>query len=94
MRIMNHPARVMQTSRLGHWLPSDPEVLNLWLKKTIDDAEKKKAPFHPVIQEFQKLIETDPVRSWDEHAAQSAQLVGSLVSRSFLLQVPRRLSQP
>jgi len=61
MRITNHPARVMQTSRLGHWLPFDPEVLNLWLKKTIDDAEKKKAPFHPVIQEFQKMIETDPV---------------------------------
>lgn len=51
----------MQTSRLGHWLPCDPEVLNLWLKKTIDDAEKKKAPFHPVIQEFQTMIETDPV---------------------------------
>jgi phosphatidylserine decarboxylase len=61
MKIMNHPARVMQTSRLGHWLPSDPEVLNLWLKKTIDEAEKKKAPFHPVIEEFQKMIETDPV---------------------------------
>jgi phosphatidylserine decarboxylase len=60
---MSHRTRIMRTSRLGHWLPSDPEALNIWFKKTIEHAEKKKAPFHPVIQEFQKMIESDPVMS-------------------------------
>jgi phosphatidylserine decarboxylase len=49
------------TSRLGGWLPVDPEHLNNWLKDTIDEAEKKKAPFHPVVEEFQHMIESDPV---------------------------------
>jgi phosphatidylserine decarboxylase len=60
---MSHRTRIMQTNRLGHWLPSDPEALNIWFKKTIEHAEKKKAPFHAVIQEFQKMIESDPVMS-------------------------------
>lgn len=50
-----------QTSRLGNWLPWDPAVLNQWLEKTIHAAESRKAAFHPVIAEFQRLIETDPV---------------------------------
>lgn len=50
-----------QTSRLGGWLPSDRSVLNEWLKKTIEEAEKKAAPFQPVVKEFQKMIESDPV---------------------------------
>ncbi len=61
MKIISHPKRVMQTSRLGRWLPSNPAALSLWLKNTIEQAEKKTAPFHPVIQEFQKMIESDPV---------------------------------
>ncbi len=49
------------TSRLGNWLPWDTEVINSWLKKTIQEAETKKAKFHPVILEFQQMIENDPV---------------------------------
>ncbi|MCC6372432.1 MAG: phosphatidylserine decarboxylase family protein [Bacteroidia bacterium] len=47
--------------RLGHWMPVDTKALNTWLKKTMKEAEKKKAPFHPVIKEFQNMIESDPV---------------------------------
>ena len=50
-----------QTSRLGRWLPSHPSHLNQWLKATIETAERKAAPFHPVIKEFQAMIESDPV---------------------------------
>ena len=53
--------RVSQTSRLGHWLPSDQRHLNDWLKTTIETAERKRATFHPVIQKFQVMIESDPV---------------------------------
>jgi phosphatidylserine decarboxylase len=49
------------TSRLGGWLPLDPYLLNDWLRDTIAEAEEKKSPFHPVIEEFQHMIESDPV---------------------------------
>jgi phosphatidylserine decarboxylase len=52
---------ISQTSRLGNWLPWEPAFLNLWLKKTIRAAKKTNAPFHPVMVEFQQMIETDPV---------------------------------
>jgi phosphatidylserine decarboxylase len=52
---------ISQTSRLGRWLPSSPVHLNEWLRTTIETAENKQAPFHPVIQEFQAMIESDPV---------------------------------
>ena len=50
-----------RSSRLGHWLPSDRKHLNAWLAPTAEVAEKKATPFHPVILEFQELIESDPV---------------------------------
>jgi hypothetical protein len=49
-----------RSSRLGRWLPSDRKVLNAWIAKTTEIAEKRTAPFHPVILEFQQLIEGDP----------------------------------
>lgn len=55
-----HSSNIALAGRLGHWLPVDMAVLNNWLEKTIQEAEKKKAKFHPVIKEFQELIETDP----------------------------------
>lgn len=61
MKDMHHPKYISHTSRLGRWLPFDPGVLNAWLQNTIEKAEKKKAPFHPVIREFQDMIESDPV---------------------------------
>jgi phosphatidylserine decarboxylase len=48
------------TARLGRWLPSDPKRLDEWLKNVMEAAEKKKAPFHPVIEEFRRMIENDP----------------------------------
>ena len=49
------------TSRLGGWLPAHPHELNRWLKDTIDEAEKRRMSFHPVIEEFRDMIESDPV---------------------------------
>jgi hypothetical protein len=49
------------TSRLGGWLPVHPHAINRWLKDTIDEAEKRRTSFHPVIEEFRQLIESDPV---------------------------------
>ena len=54
-------ASISQTSRLGRWLPSDQRHLNDWLETTIETAERKQAPLHPVIREFQEMIESDPV---------------------------------
>ncbi len=58
---MHNPTHHKQTSRLGHWLPSNRNGLNAWLANTIEQAEKRKTPFHPVVQEFQDMIESDAV---------------------------------
>jgi phosphatidylserine decarboxylase len=58
---MHSPTHHKQTNRLGHWLPSDRKALNAWLANTIDQVEKRKTPFHPVVQEFLETIESDPV---------------------------------
>ena len=58
---MHNATHHKQTSRLGHWLPSDRKILNTWLANTTEVAEKKTAPFHPVIREFQEMIENDPI---------------------------------
>ncbi len=55
------PHHHKQTSRLGHWLPANRNALNVWMTNTIEQAEKGKTPFHPVVQEFQEMIESDPV---------------------------------
>jgi phosphatidylserine decarboxylase len=52
---------ISHTSRLGGWLPVAPNQLNQWLKTTIEQAEKTRAGFRPVIKEFQDMIESDPV---------------------------------
>lgn len=51
------------TARLGKWLPSDPDALQAGLDDLARQAEAKEGttPFHPVIREFQGLIERDPV---------------------------------
>jgi phosphatidylserine decarboxylase len=58
---MHNATHHKQTSRLGHWLPSNRTVLNAWLANTMEQAEKKSSPFHPVVREFQEMIESDPV---------------------------------
>ena len=50
--------------RLGGWLPNDHGVLRQWLDKQIAFVEHPRrinAKLHPVIQEFQRFIEGDPV---------------------------------
>lgn len=61
MKASHRTTPISLTSRLGGWLPIEPDKLNRWLKDTFAEAEKKKAPFHPVIEEFQHMIESDPV---------------------------------
>lgn len=48
--------------RVGGWLPKDQRVLEAWLDrkiKAIEQRNRKAADWHPVIQEFQHLIESD-----------------------------------
>lgn len=50
--------------RLGGWLPKDHSVLERWLDKKIalvEHPSRIEKPLHPVIQEFQRFIEGDPV---------------------------------
>jgi phosphatidylserine decarboxylase len=56
----HHSRHLRHTARLGRWLPSDPIHLNQWVKKAIEASHKKKAPFHPVIEEFRSMIENEP----------------------------------
>lgn len=45
--------------RVGEWLPSDHAFLTAWLDGLIRKAHGTEAPFHPVIAEFEALIESD-----------------------------------
>ncbi|HKR66801.1 MAG TPA: phosphatidylserine decarboxylase family protein [Thermoanaerobaculia bacterium] len=65
MTLLRSTTPPTQTQRLGGWLPDDPNVLNEWLAKTISEAESKNAEFHPVVEEFRVLIESDPVLFMD-----------------------------
>lgn len=51
--------------RLGGWLPNDQAVLESWLAKKIAQVDHPKwrnhQPLAPVIQDFQRFIEEDPV---------------------------------
>lgn len=46
--------------RVGHWLPSDQTILEHWMETLINEVEQYKKPLHPVLVEFQALIESDP----------------------------------
>lgn len=46
--------------RVGKWLPSDRNHLNLWLADLKRETEGDPLPLHPTIKDFQTLIETDP----------------------------------
>ncbi|KAG9079831.1 hypothetical protein FRC06_007422, partial [Ceratobasidium sp. 370] len=49
--------------RVGGWLPSNHRVLEQWLDKLAKRIDKERKTFddvHPVIKEFQALIESDP----------------------------------
>ena len=49
--------------RVGGWLPADQEDLEAWLAGHRERvaAKGEQVPLHPVIVEFQELIDTDPV---------------------------------
>jgi phosphatidylserine decarboxylase len=53
IRNWRHPHRV------GKWLPADQRVLEDWLAALIAEVEARPKPLHPVIEEFQALIEDD-----------------------------------
>ena len=45
--------------RVGEWLPSDHAFLSRWLEAMIEKSAAQRKPLHPVIADFQKLIESD-----------------------------------
>lgn len=46
--------------KVDGWLPQTYQTLESWItKKTAEVEDEKERPFHPVIQEFQQLIEED-----------------------------------
>ena len=61
MKASHHKTSISLTSRLGSWLPDNPDKLNDWLKNIINEAETKDGPLHPVVAEFKHMIESDPV---------------------------------
>jgi phosphatidylserine decarboxylase len=48
-------------SRLGAWLPGDRRHLGHWLRTTRTAIRRHGEKFHPIVEEFQELIEGDPV---------------------------------
>jgi hypothetical protein len=52
--------QTLYDARSGCWLPAEPKHLNDWLTKAIEAAEQKKAPFHPVVEEFRAMIKKHP----------------------------------
>jgi phosphatidylserine decarboxylase len=48
--------------RVGGWLPKDHKVLEKWLSRNIAEVESKGSrALHPVIQDFQRLIDEDAI---------------------------------
>ncbi len=45
--------------RVGEWLPSDQAFLDNWLQAMIQKTHAEKKALHPVIADFQHLIESD-----------------------------------
>ena len=45
--------------RVGEWLPSDHAFLSRWLEAMIERTNAEPKPLHPVIADFQRLIESD-----------------------------------
>jgi phosphatidylserine decarboxylase len=45
--------------RVGAWLPSDHAFLSRWIESMIEKSAAEPKPLHPVITDFQRLIESD-----------------------------------
>jgi phosphatidylserine decarboxylase len=65
MKTGRRPVPSPRVPRIGKWLPEDHALLHQWVGNLIRRIESRcrdqVPPFHPVIQEFQDLIEGDPV---------------------------------
>lgn len=46
--------------RVGKWLPSDQVILDQWMAKLISEADSNNTELLPVVEDFKKLIESDP----------------------------------
>jgi phosphatidylserine decarboxylase len=58
----NHPPKKKATARLGNWLPDDPEAVQAWLDDLHEQMEsREEVKLHPVIEEFQELIDRDSI---------------------------------
>ena len=44
---------------VGHWLPRDHAILEAWVRTHIREVDAESKPLHPVIREFEELIESD-----------------------------------
>jgi len=47
--------------RCGKWLPEDTWILRTWLFNLVSHVDQNPKPLHPVLVEFQTMIEDDPV---------------------------------
>jgi len=57
--IMSKSAAADVPYRVGEWLPSDQAFLDKWLQAMIQKTHTGKKALHPVIADFQRLIEGD-----------------------------------
>ncbi|KAJ5580242.1 uncharacterized protein N7459_006227 [Penicillium hispanicum] len=55
-RDSHHPHKL---HKVGNWMPSDHKAHREWLGGVIKQVDSKHKDLHPVIQEFQELIETN-----------------------------------
>lgn len=58
--VTSFPDRI-DVRRLAGWLPEDQGVLESWLAGHRHKTAGQHAPLHPVLAEFQTLIDSDPV---------------------------------
>jgi phosphatidylserine decarboxylase len=56
---MNATTGIDLPFRVGKWLPSDEAFLAKWLEAIIQKTQADAKALHPVIAEFQSLIEND-----------------------------------
>lgn len=57
---MHKSTRTQPAYRVGEWLPSDQAFLIKWLEAMINKTQAEPRALHPVIAEFEQLIESDP----------------------------------
>ena len=69
--------------RVGKWLASDQAVLDQWLARTIRAADRESKPLHPVLEELQNLIESDPALYMNFH-----RMFGQLPDKAAFEQTP------